>query len=296
MNTQSSLIYSVLIFIQILFGLNFSASKIIVEQMDPIVWSNLRFFFAGIGMLILCLVFRRKHPKVDKKFLTSVIPLSILGMALGQGLFLIGLQHTTSINSAILITLIPIMTLIIVVLRRQESLTLPKLIGFLCAFMGIVFIRDFTQFSFSASNVLGDFYVLCAAFCFSLYLSFGKKFFQTYDNMWSTTWMFFISSALMGLINFSEIQTINVDSFDNLFIYSALFSIIGATLLTYLLNNWSLKRVPSANVALFIYLQPVVAAVIGYLFLEEELSLRMLFSGGFIFIGVCIIIFNKQEG
>ena len=63
----------VLIFIQVLFGVNFPASKVIVEKMDPVIWSNLRFLFAGIGMLIMSLVFRRKHPHITKEFLKEFI-------------------------------------------------------------------------------------------------------------------------------------------------------------------------------------------------------------------------------
>ena len=101
-------VLAVLVFIQILFGVNFPASKVIVGKMDPILWSNIRFLMAGVGMLIFTLIMRRKHPVLNKEFLLPVSILSILGMALGQGLFLIGLRYTTSINSAILITCIPI--------------------------------------------------------------------------------------------------------------------------------------------------------------------------------------------
>ncbi len=262
--------------------------------MDPILWSNIRFFFAGVGMLAITLIMKRKHPPLTKDFLIPVTVLSILGMALGQGLFLMGLQYTTAINSAILITCIPILTLLIVVVRKQEVLTFNKLIGFIMSFMGVLLMRDITSFKLSNTTLWGDVLVFVAAFCFSLYLSYGKKFFMKFDNMWSTTWMFFISSIAMSLFNFNKVasEAFTVQ-FDALFFYCATFSIIGATLLTYFLNNWALRRIPSGNVAIFIYLQPVVAGLIGYFFLQEIITLRMLVCSMLILAGLMFSMVKK---
>ena len=244
-------------------------------------------------MLIMTLMMRRKHPKLNKEFLIPVTILSILGMALGQGLFLIGLQYTTSINSAILITCIPILTLLIVVLRRQEELTFNKLIGIMMSFMGVILMRDITSFKVGNDTVLGDFLVLLAALCFAAYLSFGKKFFMKYDNMWSTSWMFLISAFLMSFFNFSKIGTLSVSEYSSVFYYCATFSIIGATLLTYFLNNWALKKASSGNVAIFIYLQPVVAGIIGYFFLGELITLRTAVCSALILSGLLFSMSKK---
>ncbi len=288
------MIYYVLVFIQVLFGINFPASKIIVNQMDPVLWSNLRFFIAGLFMLFFTLLARRKHPKVDKSFIINVTVLSILGMALGQGLFLIGLKYTTSINSAILITCIPILTLFFVVISGHEKLTWNRFLGFLLSFGGVILMRDLSQFSLGNQTLIGDALVFAAAGCFGAYLTFGKKFFMKTDNMWATTYMFIISGIVMGLFNigkFSQIQTID---YTPIFVSSGLYSILGATLLTYFLNNWALKRAPSGNVAIFIYLQPIVAGIVGWWFLGEVVSFRTLMCSVLIMCGLLFSTYKKK--
>lgn len=276
MNQSSqAVVYSALILIQVLFGINFSTSKVIVGQLDPFIWSNLRFLIAGVLMLLLTLATKRPHPEMTKSFCVPLIPLSLLGMALGQGLFLIGLKHTTSVNTAIITTSIPILTLLVVVLRKQESITINKLIGFFLAFCGVIFIRDLSQVSFGADTFFGDLMVFLGAFCFALYLSYGKKFLLLHDNLWVTTWMFIISGIFMTIINIPKFYDFQMPVMNSVFIGSAVFTIIGATLVTYFLNNWALKRAPSGNVALFIYLQPVIAGIIGWYFLDEKITVRM---------------------
>lgn len=295
MSQKQGFVISVLIFIQVLFGINFPASKIIVTQMDPVLWSNLRFLLAGIAMGLFSLIFRRKHPPLTKEFFKQVIPLSLLGMALGQGLFLIGLRHTTSVNSAILITSIPILTLVIVVLRKQEHLTYNKVFGFVFAFLGVVLIRDITQFEVGDKTIIGDLLVFLGALCFALYLSFGKKFFSSYDNMWSTTWMFLISGIAMSVFNIFKFSSLGEVNYTSEFTVSALFSILFATLLTYFLNNWALQKVSSGLVAVFIYLQPIVAGIVAYFYLGEEITSRMVICSLFIFAGLVFTLIKPKS-
>lgn len=295
MKPQSATVIPVLIFIQVLFGINFPASKIIVNQMDPILWSNLRFFLAGVGMLVITVIARRPHPEINKNFLKAVIPLSLLGMALGQGLFLIGLRYTTSVNSAILITSIPILTLVIVVLRKQEFLTYNKIIGFILAFMGVILIRDIASFELGNKTLIGDLLVFLGALCFALYLSYGKKFFASYDNMWATTWMFFVSGITMSVFNITKFSSLAQIDYNPEFLIAATFSIVFATLLTYLLNNWALKRASSGQVAVFIYLQPVVAGIVAFFYLGEEITSRMIICSLFIFGGLLFTLKKEQS-
>jgi drug/metabolite transporter (DMT)-like permease len=287
-------IISILTLIQVLFGINFSTSKIIVLKLDPIVWSNIRFLVAGIILLIITLVSKRKHPKVDKYFIKNVIILSLLGMALGQGLFLFGLRYTTSVNTSIITTTIPLLTLFTVVIRKQEELTWPKLIGIILGFMGVVFIRDLTKVSFSSDSFQGDILVFLGAFCFALYLSLGKDFLRKYDNLWITTYMFLISGLFMFFINVPKFINFRMPELDVLFVGSVVFTILGATLLTYYLNNLVLRYASPAQVALFIYLQPIIAGLFGWYFLEEEINLRTIICFLLILSGVLVSLMEKR--
>jgi drug/metabolite transporter (DMT)-like permease len=289
-------VLGVLVLIQVLFGINFGTSKVVLTSLDPFVWSNLRFFIAGIVMLSLTLLLKRPHPKFNKEFFLPMIPLSLLGMSLGQGLFLFGLKMTSSVNTAIITSTIPLITMIVVILRKQEHLTLNKGIGFFISFLGVIFIKDLSGMAFTFNTIAGDILVFSGAVCFALYLSFGKKFLMSFDNMWVTSYMFLISSVMMFILNILRGSEFNISQdFSHDFIICATYTIIGATLITYFLNNWALKRAASGNVALFIYLQPIVAGIIGYFFLGETITIRMILCSLLIVIGVVISLKSKSK-
>ena len=280
--------------IQVLFGINFSTSKIIVLKLDPIIWSNARFLIAGIILLVITFISGRKHPKVDRKFWIHLSILSLLGMVLGQGLFLFGLRYTSSVNTSIITTTIPLLTLFVVVARKQEELTWPKLLGMTLGFMGVVFIRDLTQVSFSSNSFQGDILVFLGAFCFALYLSLGRDFLRKYDNLWITSYMFIISGIAMCFLNIPKFIEFKMPQVDTLFLMAVIYTILGATLLTYYLNNLVLRYASPVQVALFIYLQPIIAGLFGWYFLEEEISLRTFICFLLILSGVVISLFEKN--
>lgn len=294
MSTNGFVIF-VLILVQVLFGINFTTSKIVVTQLDPMLWSNLRFLAAGLIMLFFSIVLRRPHPQISKSFIKNIIFLSLLGMSLGQTLFMIGLKYTSSINASVISTTIPILTLFISIIRGRATLTALKAIGITMAFIGILTIKGIENVTFTVETLRGDLMVFLSSLCFALFLSYSGEFIKKHDNFWSTTWMFLISGVLMTGINFSNLSDFSQLELTHNLIFAASFSIIGATVLTYFLNNWALVRVSGAKVSLFIYLQPVVATMIGTMFLGEVLTFRVIFSGVLIFGGLLFSLIESRK-
>jgi drug/metabolite transporter (DMT)-like permease len=69
-----------------------------------------------------------------------------------------------------------------------------------------------------------------------------------------------------------------------------LFNIIGGTLLTYLLNTWALTYTKSSLVALFIYLQPPIAAFVAWVLMGETVEPQKLFASAMVFVGLLLAI------
>jgi drug/metabolite transporter (DMT)-like permease len=69
------------------------------------------------------------------------------------------------------------------------------------------------------------------------------------------------------------------------------------TLLTYFLNNWALAYAQPSQVAIAIYIQPVVAAAFAYFWLGTEITWRTVFSSLLIFLGLflAIVMPDKQR-
>jgi drug/metabolite transporter (DMT)-like permease len=209
-----------------------------------------------------------------------------LGVVLNQSAFLVGLHYTTATNSAILSTLIPLFTLAFATIGGKEALTPKRLIGFLSALAGVLVIQKAENFDLSNQTMIGDLLCILNCFFYGLFLVAGKRLIEAHDPFWMTALLF--SAGSLGMIPIS-IQTWLTFQWPELSIQligCMAFSIFGSTLAAYLLNNWALTRVRSSSVALFIYLQPIVASIIAWIWLGEVPTLNTIVASLLIFIGM----------
>ncbi|MEK6579266.1 MAG: DMT family transporter [Bdellovibrionota bacterium] len=278
-----------LLVVQLLFGLNYVISKVVVGSFPPLLWASFRVIVSAVVMICVALASGRKHPKVSGEFFGKLVLFSLLGIILNQGSFLLGLKYTTSTNSAVLNTLIPIFTLVIVTVRGQEPLTSKRALGFVCAFVGVLAIRKVENFSFSDSTLIGDLLTMFNCLCYAFFLSYSKKFLEKHDSVWTTAWLFIYGSVGLTLIALPDWIHFKLPPIDEQLLACMTFAILGGTLLTYFLSLWALARIrATSTVALFVYLQPVVATAFAWAWKGELITSRTALSSFLIFCGMLL--------
>lgn len=285
-NPSQALVIAVLVIIELLFSLSYILSKQLIHLFPPLIWATIRSIATAITMLALTLLFKKPHPKINLAYLRPLIFLSLLG-GVGVSLtFLIGLYYTSSTNSAIIYTITPIFTLIIVTFLGQEKCTLMRATGFGISFIGVLTLRRVEEYQFSNRGFTGDLITLLSCICYGIYLVASKDFFKKYDRMWALTWIFFVTSLILSAVSFQTWRQFNWPIMSlNLWIIFG-YGIIGATLVTYFLLNWVISYAPASQVAIFTYIQPITVSIITFFFLNETFTKRQLLGTLLIFIGV----------
>ncbi|MBC7693266.1 MAG: DMT family transporter [Methylotenera sp.] len=280
------LVIAALILIQVLFGVNYVVSKVVVKEFPPLVWASARIAISTLIMASVALISKRPHPPWSREFFVPMIGFALLGTVINQASFLVGLHYTTSSNSAVLNTLIPVFTLLLVTVRGQEAFTPQRLLGFIFAFSGVLVIRKVEDISFNNTTWIGDLLTILNCFSYAMFLSFSKKFLQKYDPIWATTWLFFYGTIGLTLLALPDWLHFQMPVMTTQLTWSAVYAVVGATLLTYFLSFWALRYAKSSQVALFIYLQPIIATVIAWSWFGEAITTRTLISSALIFCGL----------
>ncbi len=284
-------VYGALVLVQVLFGINYVISKVILQAFPPLVWASFRIIIAASVMLTVAFFWHhKKRPPLDSKIFKPLIIFTLLGTIINQTAFLKGLQFTTATNSAILNTLIPVFTLLIVTFRGLEKLTLKRSLGFILALAGVLVMRKIETFSFSDKTLQGDLLTILNCLSYGLFLAYSKEFLQKYDRVWITAFMFTLGSVGITLIALPDWANFQWPTFSPMLIGAMAFSILGGTLITYFLSNWSLAHSKSSSVAIFIYLQPIVAASLAWIWFGQIVSLRTGFASLLILGGVLLVL------
>jgi drug/metabolite transporter (DMT)-like permease len=189
-------------------------------------------------------------------------------MGVGQNLFMFGLHYSTSTNTSLLSTLIPVITFILGAFSGREKISTFKIVGLFLAFSGVIVLKDLSLSTFGLDTIKGDLLVLLGCVCFAYFLISSRVYAQKIDQIWLTAICFGISGLALLPFNLHKLSVLAGD-FNLYFWQCFVFSIVGATVITYFLNNWCLKRIESSKVALFIYIQPIVTAIVAFFTLNE---------------------------
>ena len=288
--------YLALLLVQLLFGFNFAASKIVLNSYPALPWAAVRMSIAAVFMFIASMiVVPKEQRKVDLNFLKKTFIYGLFGIALCQSFFLIGLKNTTITNSAVLSTLTPIFTLLFGIIGGREKFTWNRAIGFLIALSGVLILRHIEDFQASMDTMKGDLFTLlnCAALAF--FFSISREFMKVNSAFWATAWMFLFGAILIGVFCLITGVPPMTSEMNGSLIGAALYSIIGATILTYFLNSWTLKKVPASSVAVFIYLQPVIAVSYAWFAQDQPPTMRTIVSVMCIFCGVLLGVVVKPK-
>jgi len=248
------------------------------------------FRVAGAALVFILLgAIRGGVGRIQKRDWPLLLASSFLGVALNQWLFVQGLSRTTVINATLLGTTIPIFTLLISIVLRTDRASLRRVIGILLAAGGVVYLIGPGRAGFSSTTWFGDVLIVANSLCYGTYIAISKDLMTRYSALTVITWIFVVGSVATipaGAVSVSHVPLGEVSAVVWLaIVYIILVPTVGA----YYLNAWALGRVSPSTVAVYIYLQPLIAFSVAPLLLGERLSWRTIVAAVLIFAGVLVV-------
>jgi drug/metabolite transporter (DMT)-like permease len=277
-----------LITVQILFGIWPIFGKIVLRSMSSTSLVALR--LAGAAVLFAILQ-RRLTPllRMPLKDIVLLTACSLLGIVGNQFLFVKGLSLTTVINVEILSTTIPVYALATSILLGYERGSRKTLIGVLLSAAGVVYLVNPLNADLSGQTTLGNVLILTNSFLYALYLVISKSLIERYGALNVVTWIFLVGSLITIPVGIYSLQRENLAAIGAGTWVAVAFIIIFPTVVAYYLNAWALTRVPPSIVAIYIYLQPLIAFGFAPLLLGERWSWRTIVAAVMIFGGVALV-------
>ncbi len=281
--------YLALIGANILFGLNYSYSKTIMpEYMSPLALAVLRVSVAAV--LFLAAIAFTHRERVGKQDVWKLAVASMLGLVANQFVFLQGLRYTSPVDAAIITTCIPVLVLLISALFRKERITPFRLIGVIVGAAGALLVILYGGLVHLGKGQLGgNLLILFSSCCYAGYLVWTKPLTQKYSPLTVMTYMFVVATVTtLPFFGFSLAQTdwgaIPAD------IWGAIvFILLGVTFVAFLLVAYGLRKVRPTTVAIYQYLQPVVAVLFAVLRGQDRLDGVKLLAAGLVFSGVFMV-------
>jgi len=248
--------------------------------------------FRVVGATLAFLMIRRvtDHVPIKRRGDYARLALySLLGVVLNQFLFVKGLELSTAINAALLGSTIPIFALFVSVLLGYEKSSWRVAAGLLLAACGVVYLINPAQANFSRETNIGNLILIINSLSYGAYIAISQDMIKRYGALTVITWLFIFGSLItlpIGGYHLTEIPLANIPAG---VWFAMLYIILIPTVAAYYLNAWALGRVAPSIVAIYIYLQPLIAFAVAPLILGEQLNSRTWLAAGLIFAGVAIV-------
>ena len=279
----------------LIFGLNTPVSRTLMpEILSPYA---LTFFRLGGGLILFWFVslFTKKE-HVPAKDIMLLFFASLFALTLNQLPYFIGLSMTSPIDASIVVTLLPILTMILAAIIIKEPITWLKAVGVLVGASGAL-ILVFTSHSLHAgeSNFWGNVIVFGAVASFAIYLTVFKNLISRYSPVTLMKWMFLFGTIICFPFCYKPVMQTDFSLLTSGTYWRIGYIVLLATFLSYMLIPIGQKYLRPTTLSMYNYLQPVVASFVAVAIGIDTFGVEKAISGVLVFAGVYIVTQSKSR-
>src|SRR5215207_4618301 len=266
------------------WGLNFAATKYATATISPLLLVALRF---TIGGLLLWFVLRIFEPKsrLGRSDVLPMAALGCLGVATAQTGFTFGLSLSSAGSTGLIFATAPVWGLLLGAVLGLERPTWKGVTGVGLSILGVALVVLDGLMSGHASLV-GDLFVLVAAFCVGAYAVFSMPLLErhtplavaTYPLLFSAPFLVVLSSPYLTSLGWGSVGTGP---------WAAVADAIGfATAFAFAGWQRGLSRIGANRALVYQYLITATGVTSGIVFFGETLGVNKIVGGAVILLGV----------
>ena len=252
------------------------ARRLFDEGMDPLELVEARSWIAAAGLALVPGAWKAKGGSGDRR---SVV-------AMGIAIALVNAAYYTAIDRlpvAVAIVLqysapAAVVAYAALVYKRKPSPQM--LVAVVVTFVGVVLVSELPQGDLSGIDAFGLLMGLGAALFFASYTLISERAAAGYGSFGALLRGFAVASLFWVL--FQIPRGFPGDLFESENIPDVLFVGVFGTLVPFVLYIWGVQRVRAERAAVAATLEPVLAALVAWLWLDQVLSPMQLFGGAMI--------------
>lgn len=266
--------YFALAVVCIVWGTTYFAMRIGVETFPAFLFSGIRQVTAGLLMALILLLSGQKIT-ISRRDITRQFVAGTLMIALGNGVVGWAERYIPSGLAALIVSVMPVYVVLIGYISGtdRKAVNTHLVVGLALGCVGVALIfRDNLADLGNANYFFGILAAFFACFCWAagtVYTKHKPSAAKTLVNV-----AFQLTSGglvlLVGSIfldDYSELSTVSSDS-----VWALVYLILFGSLASYGCFLYALKHLPSGLASIYAYVNPFIALLLGYLFLDERIT------------------------
>ena len=270
------------------WGSTYLANAWAVRSIPPFLLAGLRFFFAGLLMLLVGLAL--KQAKVTARQWRNAFIAGFLLFVVGNGALVWSLQYIDSGIVALVVAFEPLLVVLLQWKMRGRRPTIDTLIGIFLGVIGMGLLVGQPTFLADPNWLVG----LGAIFLGMLAWAYVSVWIPTADlpnsNFQSAALQMLSGGVLLLVISVftGDIARFDWTQVSERSIRSFIYLILGGSILAFTSFNYLLKNVATEKVVTNTYVNPVVALFLGWWLNHEQVSSQSVFASVLLLGGVVL--------
>jgi drug/metabolite transporter (DMT)-like permease len=275
----------------VLFGASVVAVRVAVRDIPPTTLAVFRFGQGAVVLLGATALIRPGLLRLNRSSIRAAVLLGAIFFSLFPLSFNAGLQFTQASRGALMLATMPIWSMMLARWIIGEQLVARQMLGIglsLCGVLIVVVERGLILEG-DGRAMLGDGLVLLTAFWGALYGVLAKRALGREHALTLVSYAMLIGTILLVPIALGEGLVGELGQLDASLIRIVLFLGIPGGAIAFGLWTASLARLSPTQVAVYINLNPIVAATLGVLLLSERATPVFLLSFAAVIAGVLLV-------
>lgn len=275
----------------VLFGASVVAVRVAVRDIPPTTLAVFRFGMGAVVLLGAAALVRPELVRVDLRSLPYVALLGAIIFSLFPLSFNAGLQFTQATRGALMLATMPIWSSVLARFVVKERLSTRQLLGVGVSVCGIVIVVVEHGLTLEGGSraLLGDALLLLTAFWGALYGVLAKRALNRYHPLTLVSYAMLFGTITLLPIAIAEGLIEELEQLDSSLVGLLLFLGIPGGAIGFGLWTAALTRLSPTQLAVYINLNPVVAAMLGVLLLSEKATPLFLLSFAVVIAGVMLV-------
>ena len=291
---NTALVVAAFFSIYVIWGSTYLLNKIAVTELPPFMLASIRFITAGILIFILSLILGKSLAITKKQLLNTVIA-GFLFLAFGNGIVVWALEYVDSGFAALQISAQPLVVLLLMWVIDNKKIKAMSIVGVILGIIGIYLLVSQKQVTEQENSVLGMVLIFLALFSWaSGSLFVGRA--NLPSNYLVNTGYQMVSGGILLLIAsvaFGESWSYPT-AWSSPTQYSMILLVLFGSIVAFTSFNYLLKTVSPEKVATSTYVNPIIALLLGWYFLNEQITTQSIVAAAVLLTGVYFINTRKQ--
>jgi drug/metabolite transporter (DMT)-like permease len=280
----------------IIWGTTFLGIRVAVETIPPWFVTSIRQGLAGLIVMTILLL-KKELKWIGWENLKHQLVPSILMIVIANGFTTIAEQTLPSGLASVMSALSPVLIFIGGILFGLQKASLKGFIGVIIGFSGVVFIFKDGLGSFLDENYKhGLIFISLAILAWAAGTIYIKTHAHKPNNIaLNLFYQFSMASCIQLVLAFIFSPNPDLSSWSSRSIFAALYLSVFGSVIAFFCYNYALKQVTAVQVSILSYVNTIIAVFLGWLILDEKITIDFIIATILIILGVFIINYKMKE-